>query len=56
MLLIALIPEIEAWSKRERAALVALMRAKGGSREVAYVWKVRRHVRLRDALGRIAQG
>jgi hypothetical protein len=53
--LIALIPDVPRWSKDEKTALVALMRAKGGPREYSYARKLQRHARLRKAMAAIAK-
>jgi hypothetical protein len=49
-LVAALIPDLAAWSPAERRALVAVMRAKGGGSEMAYVRRLDGHRRLRRSL------
>jgi len=50
------IRRLSGWSDAEKKTLVALMRAKGGVRERSYVWKLRRHGRLRAALAELGHG
>lgn len=52
--LMALIKDLKAWSAADKRALVALMRAKGGTHERDFVVKTHRHNRLRAALDRLA--
>jgi hypothetical protein len=52
--LVALIPDLHRWPRRDRLALIALMRAKGGPRERHYVRALRHHDRFRRALDAIA--
>lgn len=47
---IALLPDVPAWSAAEHRALVALMRAKGGHSEVPFVQLMQQHPRLIPAL------
>lgn len=47
---LALIPELRRWSPAERRALVDVVRAKGGAREVEYVRGLQAHRRLRRRL------
>jgi hypothetical protein len=49
-----LIPDLARWGRTERAALAALVRAKGGRRESDYVQAFDRHRRLRRALCALA--
>jgi hypothetical protein len=49
----ALVPDLSRWPARDRAALVALFRAKGGPTEAAYFRLLRRQHRLRDTLARL---
>jgi len=53
-LLVALLPGITRWTDRQRRALAAIVRAKHGPREGEYVARMRRHPRLRRALGQLA--
>jgi hypothetical protein len=46
----ALLPGVEAWSRRDRRALLEVLRSKGGPRERDYVLRARAHPRLVDAL------
>lgn len=52
-LLLALVPDLPAWSARERRECVTLMRAKGGD-EARYFILARRHRRFREAMVAIA--
>ncbi len=54
--LVAMIPDLERWTVRERRACVALMRAKGATDETRYFTLLRRHGRLRGALLGILEG
>jgi hypothetical protein len=45
---------VTGWPRADRAALAAIMRAKGGRRESAFVSLADRHVRFRQALIRLA--
>jgi hypothetical protein len=53
--LIAMIPELERWTERERRGCVALMRAKGAKDETLYFKLIRRHRRFRAALIRLLE-
>lgn len=53
---LALIPELSHWSKPEREAVVAIIKAKAGLREDRYLHLLMRHPRLRDALVRLGNG
>ncbi len=53
--LAALIGDLPSWTARERRALVAIMRAKGGRRERDYALMLRGHGRLRESLWSLAQ-
>jgi hypothetical protein len=48
--LVAVLPGVEAWSRRDREALGRVVRAKGGRRESDFVRRFDRHARLREAL------
>jgi hypothetical protein len=48
------LPGVARWPRRDRSALAAIMRAKGGRRESAFVALADRHVRFRQALIRLA--
>lgn len=49
------LPGIERWSAADRAALAAVVRAKGGARESDFVARFDRHRRLRRAVRRLAE-
>ncbi len=49
----ALLPDLGRWPARDRRALIALFRAKGGPSEAAYFRLLRRQPRLRDGLARL---
>jgi hypothetical protein len=53
---LALIPDLPRWSARERQALVDLVRAKGGTREIEYVQRLQAHRRLRTRLLELGGG
>ena len=53
-MLIALIEDLPRWPAGDRAALLKIMRLKGGPSEMAYARALRRHQRLQAALARIA--
>lgn len=52
--LILLLEGVESWSKRERAAAVSVIRAKGGRRESDFVRRFDRHRRFRAAVLELA--
>lgn len=54
-LLMAMIPDLGNWSAKEKRALVSLMRAKGGVRELEFAEQLQRHARLRSALTTLAR-
>jgi len=54
--LVALVADLERWPPSERARLMAVIRAKGGPSELAYLRKLDRHRRLRAALGALVGG
>jgi hypothetical protein len=54
-LLFGLIPDLRRWPVADRAALLRIMRAKGGRSEIAYLRALRAHARLRSAIVAIAQ-
>jgi hypothetical protein len=49
-----ILPGIARWSRAERAALAAVMRAKGGARESDFVRRFDAHPRLRRAIAALA--
>jgi len=49
-LVAALVPDLAAWSRAERVALVSVMRAKGAGSEMAYARRLDGHHRLRRGL------
>ena len=49
-LVAALVPDLAAWSRAERGALVSVMRAKGARSEMAYARRLDGHRRLRRSL------
>jgi hypothetical protein len=52
--LLLLLPGVSKWSTAELAALVAVVRAKGGRRESDYVRQLDGHQKLRAALRQLA--
>jgi hypothetical protein len=54
-MLMALIPDLDRWPPSERAALLRIMRGRGGPSEMAYLRALRAHARLRAAVVAIAQ-
>ncbi len=54
--LVCMLPGVSGWSAAERAALAAVIRAKGGRRESDFVRAFDAHLRLRAAVGAIALG
>ncbi len=54
-LLVGLIPDLRRWPAKDRIALLRLMRARGGSSELAYLRALRAHARLRAAIVAIAE-
>jgi len=55
-LVLDLIGDLPGWSRREKSALLAILRAKAGRNEVRYVRLMQRHARLREALLLLGQG
>ena len=49
--LVALVADLAQWPPNERARLMAVIHAKGGPSELAYLRKLDQHRRLRAALG-----
>jgi hypothetical protein len=47
---LALIPDLEDWSKHDKHQLVGIIRAKAGAEEAKYLKLMQRHRRLREAL------
>ena len=54
--LVLLLPGVSKWSPAELAALVAVVRAKGGRRESDYVRLLDAHRKLRASLRKLATG
>lgn len=54
-LLVGLIPDLRRWPAKDRAALLRLMRARGGPSEMAYLRALRANARLRAAVVAIAE-
>ncbi|MEO8274735.1 MAG: hypothetical protein ABI639_00860 [Thermoanaerobaculia bacterium] len=52
---VLLLPGVETWSLAERAALLAVIRAKGGREEAEFVHRFDAHPRLPRALARLAR-
>jgi hypothetical protein len=53
--LVAILPGVKRWSSRERAALAAVIRAKGGRRESDFVPLFDGHAKLRAAILEVAR-
>jgi hypothetical protein len=53
--LVLLLPGVERWTRAEKRALAAVVRAKGGRRESDFVAKFDAHPKLRAALVRLAR-
>ena len=54
--LVALVNDVDRWPAADREALVQVVRAKGGRRELDYLHRFNDHRRLRKAVVRLAQG
>ncbi len=57
-IVIALVPELRAWKREEKAALLQIIRAKANPKEMLYLHLTQRHARLREAvlnLGRVGR-
>ena len=54
--LVLILPGVDRWTRAEKRALAAVIRAKGGRRESAFVAKFDAHAKLRAALVRLARG
>jgi hypothetical protein len=54
-LLVGLIPDLRRWPAKDRAALLRVMRARGGPSEMTYLRALRAHARLRAAVVAIAE-
>lgn len=54
-LLVGLIPDLRRWPAKDRAALLRVMRARGGPSEMTYLRALRAHTRLRAAVVAIAE-
>jgi len=52
--IVGLVPGLARWSRAEKQALVAVIRAKGGRRESEFVRRFDAHRRLRAAIARVA--
>ncbi len=52
--LVVILPNIERWPQSDKRALVRLIRAKGGRRELDYLLRFNNHRRLRNSLRRLA--
>jgi hypothetical protein len=50
---LALIPDLAAWTPEEKRALIRIIRAKAAATEVRYLRLVCRHTKLRDAIVRL---
>jgi hypothetical protein len=55
-LVLDLIRDLPGWSRNEKSAILAILRAKAGRDEVRYVRLMQRHARLREALLLLGQG
>ena len=53
--LVLLLPRVESWSRAEKAALAAVIAAKGGRRESGFVARFDGHRKLRRAVARMAR-
>jgi hypothetical protein len=53
---LALIPDLARWSRDERRAVIAIIRAKAGRDELSYLRRLRRHARLRRAIIALGTG
>ncbi|MCA1817319.1 MAG: hypothetical protein LC746_13170, partial [Acidobacteria bacterium] len=49
-LVLALVPDLARWTREEKRAVVAIVRAKAGRSELGYLRLLRRHARLRRAI------
>ena len=49
-LVLALVPDLSAWKREEKDALVEIIRAKSKSDEMRYLHRTQQHERLRKAL------
>ena len=49
------LPGVSGWGRRDREALLELLRAKGGRTERDYVERLRAHRQLREALAQLAE-
>ncbi|HLE63225.1 MAG TPA: hypothetical protein VI750_08805, partial [Pyrinomonadaceae bacterium] len=47
---LALIPDLDDWSKPDKESLEGIIRAKAGADEAKYLNAMQRHSKLRDAL------
>jgi hypothetical protein len=54
--LVLILPGVDRWTRAEKRALAAVIRAKGGRRESVFVAKFDAHPKLRAALVRLARG
>jgi hypothetical protein len=53
--LVLILPGVDRWTRAEKRALAAVIRAKGGRRESVFVTKFEAHSKLRAALVRLAR-
>ena len=53
--LVTTLPGVAGWPSTEKAALVEVIRAKGGTRESDFVARFDAHARLREAIRALAQ-
>ena len=49
-LVLSLVPDLDAWPREDKRAVVQIVRAKAGRDETAYLRLLRRHTRLRRAI------
>jgi hypothetical protein len=52
-LVLALIPDLEGWSPKEKKDVVRIIRAQAGANEMRYLRLTQRHARLREELQRL---
>jgi hypothetical protein len=52
---VLILPGVHDWAPPERAALIRIIREKGGPRESEFVRRFDRHARLRDAVATLAR-
>ncbi|HEY9284121.1 MAG TPA: hypothetical protein VIP46_11765, partial [Pyrinomonadaceae bacterium] len=49
-LALSLVPDLDAWPREDKRAVLTIVRAKAGRDETAYLRQLRRHARLRRAI------